>query len=126
MSWVAVIGGAVTLGSAAIKADAAGNAPAGGAGMSGGPPSFSNPSAASYGTTLGNDGWSINFGSGTQIATPSETNSASYPQQQNPLTALQPVSVIPGSEPAGMVGASSDNLILLAVGGLVLIKALRK
>ena len=130
MSWVAVIGGAVTLGSAAIKADAASNAPAGagGAGMSGGgPPSFSNPSAASYGTTIGNDGWSINFGSGTQIATPSKTTSASYPQQQqNPLTQLQPQYVLPDPGAAPLAGMDSQTLLLLAVGGLVLVKALHK
>ena len=125
MTWAAVIGGAVTLGAAAIKADAASNAAAPGAGASGGPPSFSNPSAASYGTTLGNDGWSINFGSGTQIATPSETNSASYPQQQNPLTQLQPQYVLPDGAPS-MAGMDSQTLLLLAVGGLVLVKALRK
>ena len=126
MSWVAVIGGAVTLGSAAIKADAASNATPAGAGASGGPPSFSNPSAASYGTTLGNDGWSINFGSGTQIATPSETNSASYPQQQNPLTQLQPQYVLPDASPSLAAGMDSQTMLLLAVGGLVLVKALRK
>ena len=120
MAWVAVIGGAVTLGTAAIKADASESA---GSGSAGAMPTFSNPSAASYGTTIGNDGWSINFGAGTQIATPSETNSASYPQQQNPLNQLQPVQQLGQVNAAGM---DPQTLLLLAVGGLVLVKALRK
>ena len=122
MTWAAVVGGVVAVSTTAIKADAAENAA--GPGGSGGPPSFSNPSAASYGTTLGNDGWSINFGAGTQIATPSETNTASYPQQQNPLNNLQPQYQLP--DQAGAAQASSSTLVLLALGGLVLVKALRK
>ena len=122
MAWVAVIGGVTAVATTAIKADAAD--PAGTPRASGGPPTFSNPSAASYGTTLGNDGWSINFGSGTQIATPSETNTASYPQQQNPLNDLQPQYAI-GNQAAPMQ-ASSTTLVALALGGLVLVKALQK
>lgn len=122
MSYVAIIGGVTSIAGAAIKADAADQA--GTPGASGGPPTFSNPNAASYGTTLGNDGWSINFGSGTQIATPTETNTASYPQQRNPLNDLQPQYAI--GDQAAPMQASSTVLVALALGGLVLVKALRK
>jgi len=125
MSWVAVIGGAVTLGSTAIKADAASDqADARIAGGGGSMPGFTSPSAASYGTTLGNDGWSINFGSGSQIATPSETNTASYPQEANPLASLQPRQILPGQ--AGAAPMDPTMLVACALGGLVLVKALRK
>lgn len=124
MTWAAVVGGVVAVGTTAIKADAAESAGMFGGGA-GGMPSFSNPSAASYGTTLGNDGWSINFGAGTQIATPTESNTASYPQQQqNPLNDLQPQYQL-GNQVAP-VQAGSGTLIALALGGLVLVKALRK
>lgn len=124
MSYVAIIGGVATVAGAAIKADSAESASMFGGGA-GGTPSFSNPSAASYGTTLGNDGWSINFGSGTQIATPSETNTASYPQQQNPLNDLQPRQQFADQAGYGS-GTDAQTLLMLAVGGLVLVKALRK
>lgn len=125
MSYVAIIGGVTTVAGAAIKADSAESAGMFGGGGAGGMPTFSNPNAASYGTTLGNDGWSINFGSGTQIATPSETNTASYPQQQqNPLNDLQPQYTVPAQ--AGYGSGGSMTLVLLALGGVVLVKALRK
>lgn len=62
-------------------------------GDSGGP-LVSSASAATYGTTLGNTGWSINFGAGNQTATPTSTSNAQYPvdRQANPLgTSLAPV-----------------------------------
>jgi hypothetical protein len=124
VSYVAIIGGVVSLGGAAIKADAAENqADARIAGGGGGGGGFTSPSAASYGTTIGNDGWSINFGSGSQIATPSETNTASYPQQANPLASLQPRLEL---DQAGAAPMDPTTLIACALGGLVLVKALRK
>lgn len=125
MAWVAVIGGAVTLGSAAIKADAASNAP-GTVGNGGGLPSYSNPSAATYGTSIGNDGWAINFGSGNQTANPTKRTTDSY---VTPPPASNPLGV--GGQYAGdfapvAAGLDVQTLLLLGLGGLVLVKALRK
>ena len=94
---------------------------------SGGPdgPDFHDATSATYGTSLGNDGWSINFGGGTQIATPTSSQTGSYPTtQRNPLSDLAQQQ--PQAMQAAGFGGSSSTLILCAVGLLVAIKLLRK
>ena len=142
MSYVAVIGGVVSLGSAYMKSQSTGTGSAGGAGgasgMGGGglAPVFTSPSAAAYGTTLGNDGWAINFGSGSQTANPTESNTARYQQEQSQstrqdnqprLNELQPIEQITYSD-AGLMPAGMDTqtLLMLAVGGVCVVKLLNK
>lgn len=91
---------------------------------SGGGSGFTSASAASYGTTIGNDGWAINFG-GEQYASPTKTTTASYPTEPNPLTALQPVQVMPGQADQLGLGMSTQSILLIAVGLLVFVKVLR-
>ena len=123
MSYVAIIGGVATVGAAYVNSsNKAGSGGGGGAGGMG----FSTASAASYGTTIGNDGWSVNIGDGTQTANPTESNSASYPTEQNPLTALQPRQYVPDGVQTSVAGMDPQMLLLLGLGGLVLVKAMRK
>ena len=86
-------------------------------GGEGGGPISSGATAATYGTMLGNDGWSVNF-SGQQVAMPSSNKTASYPADQtpNPLMYPQPVQ-------AGMGGGSGWLAVaVLAFVALKLIK----
>lgn len=121
MSWVAVIGTAGKVVQTGMAADAQENASWDRSIAQ--PGSMSAPTAATYGTQLGNDGWSINFGSGDLSASPSETNSATYPTQTNPLSAVQPMQLLPS--PGGIGGLSIETMALLGVGGLVAIKMMR-
>ncbi len=81
-------------------------------------PLLSSASSATYGTTIGNDGWVINFGSGTQWASPVSTSSASYPPdaQPNPLTGL-------GPQQAGYGGGT---LAMVAIAGLLAYKFFKR
>lgn len=127
MSWVAV--GTAAVG--AVSAYAQADAKKGQGGAGGGVPQvdnstkFDTASAASYGTNIGNDGWSINFGSGSQTTEQVKTTTSTYPTEQNPLTALQPVQILP-DQAAGYGGMSTQDLLLLGVGALVLVKLIRK
>ena len=125
MSWVAVIGAGAAVAGKAIEADSKSNAGSSGSAAPSGL-GFTTASAASYGTTIGNDGWSINFGSGSQTANPVKTTTSSYPQEKNPLSALQPVTVLQGQSCDSIGGISSESVLLLAVGALVAVKLLRQ
>lgn len=129
MAWVAVIGGATTLGAAAIKASSSQGSASGGSGFMGGM-GQTDASSATYGTTIGDDGWSINFGSGSQVATPTKTTNETYSDagmtqsQPNPLTGL--TQQTPRASSSSGYGTSSgldtQTLLLLAVGGFMLLR----
>lgn len=129
MSWVAVGTAAVGAVSAYAQADAK-KGQGGGSGASGGGQDnsmrFDTASAASYGTNIGNDGWSINFGSGSQTTEQVKTTTSTYPTEQNPLSALQPVTVLPDQAAGYGMGLSTQDMLLWGVGALVLIKLIRK
>lgn len=79
-------------------------------------PLLSSASSATYGTTIGNDGWVINFGAGNQWASPVSSKAATYaPERPNPLTGLNP-------QQAGYGG----SLAMLAVAAVIAIKFLGK
>ncbi|MEO8805849.1 MAG: hypothetical protein ABI433_07195 [Burkholderiaceae bacterium] len=128
MSWVAVGTAAVGVVSAYAQADAK-KGQGGAGGISGGGDNgmnFQTASAASYGTNIGNDGWSINFGSGSQTTEQVKTTTSTYPTEQNPLSALQPVQVLPDQAAGYGAGMSTQDLLLLGVGALVVVKLIRK
>ena len=89
-------------------------------------PLLSSASSATYGTTIGNDGWIINFGSGAQWASPVSTSSASYPPdaQPNPFTGFTGG---PQQRPPMQAGYGGGNTLgMLAIAGLLAFKILRR
>lgn len=86
-------------------------------------PAISGAQSAAYGTSIGNDGWTINFG-GSQIA--STTTSKAQPVDARP----DYLGIRPG--PADQVApslttqAGMNPLLLLVVAGAVAIKVFRK
>ena len=132
MAWVAVVGGVATLGTAYLKSQGSGSAGGDGSGFMGAAgPSLSDASAKTYGTTIGDDGWSINFGSGSQMAAPVKTTSASYSDPMtatttNPLTGMrQQYAAVPDASFGGSpiaAGIDSQTLLLLGAVGLVLLR----
>lgn len=129
MSWVAVGTAAVGAASSYAQADAKKKSQSGGGGGAPGIDNsmrFDTASAASYGTNIGNDGWSINFGSGSQTTEQVKTTTSTYPTEQNPLSALQPVQVLPDQAAGYGMGLSTQDMLLWGVGALVLIKLMRR
>lgn len=81
---------------------------------------MSSASSAAYGTTLGNDGWVINFGSGAQWASPVSTSSASYPPPDT-----QP-NVLTGLGPQQQAGYGGGTLAMVTIAGLLAYKFFKR
>lgn len=77
-------------------------------GGDGGGPLVSGATAATYGTTLGNDGWVLNFGSGAQWSSPTSTAGATYAPDQTP-------NMLGTLLPAQQAGYSPPGWIIVAV-----------
>lgn len=87
-------------------------------GGDGGGPLISGATAATYGTTLGNDGWVINFGSGAQWSSPSSSASSAYTPDQTP-NAL-------GTLAANQAGYSPPLWVMASVAALLAWKFYRR
>lgn len=128
MSWVAVGTTAVGVVGAYAKQDAA-KGSAGGSGFMGGMggSSMTDASSATYGTTIGDDGWSLNFGSGAQTASPVKTTNETYSDPmtmttpENPLTGMrQQLPRLPSTSYSS--APDTQTLLLIALGGLMLLR----
>ncbi len=125
MSWVAVGTTAVGVVGAYAKQDAAKGSSSGFMGGMG--QSMTDASSATYGTTIGDDGWSINFGSGSQTANPVKTTQETYSDPMtmtpaNPLTGMaQQLPRLPAASYTS-TGHDPQTLFFIVLGGLLLLR----